>query len=92
MSLLVIHLALVKPHRYTLFSLLQRTNPRKVRKKEKARVKPMPQNRVVLSPLLVMLLNGSLSINASFVRRIIILRIILEDPKLFICSKGPQLS
>jgi hypothetical protein len=91
-SSLRIHLALVKPQRSTLSSLPQWTNPRKVRRKAKARVKPMPQNRVLLNRLLVNLHNGNLSIHASFVRRITILRIVPDDLKLVVCSKGPQLS
>jgi len=87
-----IHLALVKHQRSTLFSLPQRTNPWKLRRKEKARVKSMPQNKVLLNHLLAMLHNEILSIHASFVRSITILRIVPDGLKLVILSKGSLLS
>ena len=87
-----IHLALVKPQRSTLPSLPQWTNPRKIRRKAKARVNPMPQNTVLPSCPLVILHNKSLSIHASFARRITIPRIVSDDLKLVVCSEGPQLS
>lgn len=87
-----IHLALVKPQRSTLSSLLQWTNPQKERRKAKARVKSMPQNRVLPNRLLANLRNGNLSILASFARNITTLRIVPDDPKLVTFSKGPLLS
>jgi len=85
-------LALVKPHRSTLSSLSQWTNPRNIRRKAKARVKPMPQNRVLPNHLLVNLHNGNPSIPASFARRITTLWIVPNNPKLVIFSKGHSLS
>jgi len=87
-----IHLALVKPQRSTLSSLLQWTNPQKERRKTKENLKPMPQNRVLPNHLLVNLRNGNLSIPASFARKIATLRIVPDDLKLVSCSKGPLLS
>lgn len=89
---LKIHQVLVKPKRFTLCSLTQWTNPLKVRRKVKEIVKLMPQNMVLLSHLLVILPNGSLDIHGSYVRRITILRIVVDNLKLEVCSKGPQLS
>lgn len=80
-------IALVKPQRSMLSSL-----PQKIRRKENARVKLMPQNRVLPNCLLVNIHNRNLSIPASFVRKITTLRIVLDDLKLFILSMGPLLS
>lgn len=87
-----IHLALVKPQRSMLSSLPQRKNPRKERRKEKARVKSMPRNRVLPNHLLANVSNRNLSILASFSRKVTTLRIVSDDPKLATCSKGPPLS
>lgn len=87
-----IHLALVKPQRSMLSSLLQRRNPQKERRKAKVRVNSMPQNSVLQNCLLVNLCNGNISILTSFARKITTLRIVRDDPKLVTCSKGPSLS
>lgn len=87
-----IHLALVKPQRSTLSSLPQRTNPRKEKRKAKAKLKSMPQNKVLPNSLLANLHNGNISILASSVRRITTRRIFLDDLKLVAYSKGPLMS
>ncbi len=84
--------ALVKPQRCTLSNLPQQTNPRKEKRKEKAKLKSMPWNRVLPNCFSTNHRNGSLSLPTSFARRIIILRIVHDDPKLVDCSRGPLLS
>lgn len=64
----------------------------KGKKKEKAKLKSMPRNKVLPNRLLANLHNGNLSIPTSFARRITILRIVHDYPRSVAFSKGPLLS
>lgn len=77
-----IHPFLVKPLSYMLFSLLQKIRPLTVRRREKVKPKPMPQNRTLLNHLMMMILKESPNVLASSVRRIITPRIVPDVLKL----------
>jgi len=69
-------------------TIVDKSSKGKIR--SKARPKMMPQNRALLSHLLVMPLKESPSIHASSARRITTLKIVPNDLKFVACSKGPH--